>query len=545
MADGGNKARLNQSAEWLALQRHFDETRHVHLRELFAGDPHRAESMSVEGGGLFLDFSKNHLTAETVSLLVALADARGVGKCAEAMFRGDKINVTEGRSVLHTALRAPRGASVLVDGQNVVPAVHDVLDRMSDFADRVRDGAWRGFRGDRIRHVVSLGIGGSDLGPAMAYRALRAHASSDLDVRFVSNVDGADFAAASANLDAATTLFIVCSKTFTTIETLTNARSARKWLVDQLGDEAAVSQHFVAVSTNRHEVERFGIDPVNMFEFWEWVGGRYSLPSAIGLSLMIAIGPDGFAHLLEGLRAMDDHFREAPLDRNLPVLLALIGIWYGDFYGAESAAVLPYSQDLDRFAAYLQQLEMESNGKRVEVDGSAVDWNTGAIVWGEPGTNGQHAFFQLLHQGTKLVPCDFIGFLKPADDLAGHHDLLMANLFAQSEALAFGKNAEEVRAAGVAEELVAHRTFPGSRPSTTILVEALTPHSLGALIALYEHKVFTQGVIWGINSFDQWGVELGKVLAAQIATEIVADAEPRLAHDSSTNQLIRRYRAKR
>ncbi len=545
MADGGDKTRLNQSAEWLALQRHFDGTRDLHLRELFAGDPRRAESMSVDGGGLFLDYSKNHLTAETVPLLVALAEARGVRERAGEMFGGAKINTTEDRAVLHTALRAPRGASVLVDGENVVPAVHDVLDRMSDFADRVRNGAWRGFRGDRIRHVVSLGIGGSDLGPAMAYRALRAHASPDLDVRFVSNVDGADFAAASADLDAAKTLFIVCSKTFTTIETLTNAHSAREWLVDQLGDEAAVARHFVAVSTNRGEVERFGIDPVNMFEFWEWVGGRYSLPSAIGLSLMIAIGRDGFARLLEGFRAMDDHFREAPFDRNLPVLLALIGIWYGDFHGAESAAVLPYSQDLDRFAAYLQQLEMESNGKRVEVDGSTVDWNTGAIVWGEPGTNGQHAFFQLLHQGTKLVPCDFIGLLRPAHQLAAHHDLLMANLFAQSEALAFGKSAEEVRADGVAEELVAHRTFPGNRPSTTILVDALTPYSLGALIALYEHKVFTQGVIWGINSFDQWGVELGKVLATRIASEITGDGEPSLAHDSSTNQLIRRYRATR
>ncbi len=545
MADAGKKTRLNQCAEWAALQQHFEATRDVRLRDLFAGDPDRAAALSAEGAGLFLDYSKNLLTAETLRLLVALARRRGIADRIEAMFRGDKINPTEGRAVLHTALRAPRDAVVEVDGENVIPAVHSVLDRMGGFADRVRSGEWRGYGGDRIRHVVSIGIGGSDLGPAMAYRALRGHRDPNLDVRFVSNVDGADFAAASAGLDAASTLFIVCSKTFTTVETLTNARTARKWLIDRLGDEAAVSKHFVAVSTNRAEVEAFGIDPANMFEFWDWVGGRYSLPSAIGLSLMVAIGREGFFDMLAGFRAMDQHFRETPLERNLPVLLALIGIWYGDFHGAESAAVLPYSQDLDRFAAYLQQLDMESNGKRVELDGTAVEWQTGAIVWGEPGTNGQHAFFQLLHQGTVLVPCDFIGVLRPAHDLPAHHDLLMANLFAQSEALAFGKTAQEVRADGVAEELVPHRTFPGNRPSNTILADSLTPHTLGALIALYEHKVFTQGVIWGVNSFDQWGVELGKVLATHIAGEITAPADPELHHDSSTNQLIRRYRASR
>jgi glucose-6-phosphate isomerase len=524
------------------LQRHCEGLRDLHLRELFARDPGRAAAMSVEGGGLFLDYSKNRLTSETVDLLVALAEARDLPKRIGAMFRGEKINVTEGRAVLHTALRAPRDAAIEVDGEDVIPAVHAVLDRMAVFAERVRGGDWRGFRGDRIRTVVSIGIGGSDLGPAMACHALRAHADPDLEVRFVSNIDGADFAAASRDLDPATTLFIVCSKTFTTLETLTNARTARRWLVDGLGDEAAVAKHFVAVSTNRAEVESFGIDPANMFEFWEWVGGRYSLPSAIGLSLMVAIGADAFRDMLGGFRDMDDHFRRAPLARNLPVLLGLIGVWYGDFFGAESNAVLPYSQDLDRFAAYLQQLDMESNGKRVELDGEEVAWPTGAIVWGEPGTNGQHAFFQLLHQGTRLVPCDFIGIVKPPHDLPGHHDLLMANFFAQTEALAFGKTAEEVRAAGVAEHLVAHRTFPGNRPSTTILADALTPRTLGSLIALYEHKVFTQGVVWGVNSFDQWGVELGKALAGKIADEIRSTDEPKLDHDASTNALIARYR---
>ncbi len=535
-------AQLDQCPEWEALARHRDRMREISLRRLFAEDSGRADALSVEGAGLFLDYSKNLLSAETLRLLVALAEARGLRARIEAMFGGDKINSTEGRAVLHTALRAPRDAAIEVDGENVVPAVHAVLDRMGAFADRVRGGLWRGFRGDRIRHVVSIGIGGSDLGPAMAYRALRAHADPELDVRFVSNVDGADFAAACSGLDPATTLFIVCSKTFTTLETLTNARTARQWLVDGLGDEAAVAKHFVAVSTNRAEVESFGIDPANMFEFWEWVGGRYSLPSAIGLSLMVAIGPERFGEMLAGFRAMDQHFRDTPFERNLPVLLALIGIWYANYHGAESTAVLPYHQDLARFAAYLQQLDMESNGKRVQLDGEPVQWQTGPIVWGEPGTNGQHAFFQLLHQGTKLVPCDFIGAIEPSHDLPLHHDLLMANLFAQSEALAFGKTSDEVRSSGIEEELVQHRTFPGNRPSNTILVDALTPHALGALIALYEHKVFTQGVIWGINSFDQWGVELGKVLAGKIAAELQSESDPDLDHDSSTNALIARYR---
>jgi len=536
--------RLSETNEWQALRRHHADVAAVELRELFAADAGRAAALSCEGAGLFLDYSKNRVTAETLRLLVALATARDLRGGIEAMFRGDRINVTEGRAVLHTALRAPRGAAVLVDGENVVPAVHAVLDRMAEFAESVRDGRWRGYRGKRIRTVVNIGIGGSDLGPAMAVRALRAHADPELAVRFVANVDGADFAAATADLDAGETLFIVCSKTFTTLETLTNARTARRWLVERLGAEAAVARHFVAVSTNGAEVERFGIDRENMFEFWDWVGGRYSLPSAIGLSLMVAIGPAGFADLLAGMRAMDEHFRAAPFDRNLPVLLALLGVWYGEWFDAQSHAVLPYSQDLARFPAYLQQLDMESNGKRVVLDGAAVDWQTAPIVWGEPGTNGQHAFYQLLHQGTRLVPCDFIGFVAPAHDLAEHHDLLMANMFAQAEALAFGRTADEVRAAGVAAELIPHRAFPGNRPSNTILADALTPHALGALIALYEHKVFAQGVIWGINSFDQWGVELGKVLAGTIAAEITAE-DPRLSHDSSTNQLIQRYRGGR
>jgi glucose-6-phosphate isomerase len=537
--------RLTEMPEWRALRQHHAAVARVGLRELFAADAGRAAALSCEGAGLFLDYAKNRVTAETLRLLAALATARDLGGRAAAMFRGERINVTEGRAALHTALRAPRGATVLVDGENVVPAVHAVLDRMGVFAESVRDGRWRGFGGNRIRHIVNIGIGGSDLGPAMAVRALRAHADPRIGVRFVANVDGADFAAATADLDAGETLFIVCSKTFTTLETLTNARTARRWLVERLGDEAAVARHFAAVSTNRAEVERFGIDPANMFEFWDWVGGRYSLPSAIGLSLMVAIGAGGFADLLAGFRAMDDHFRAAPFDRNLPVLLALLGIWYGELFGAQSHAVLPYSQDLARFPAYLQQLDMESNGKRVGADGVAVDWQTAPIVWGEPGTNGQHAFYQLLHQGTRLVPCDFIGFVAPAHDLAEHHDLLMANMFAQAEALAFGRTADEVRAAGVAPALVPHRTFPGNRPSNTILAGALTPHTLGALIALYEHKVFAQGAIWGINPFDQWGVELGKVLAGTIAAEITAEPPPQLSHDSSTNQLIARYRAGR
>ncbi len=537
-----SRTSLTGGAEWKALQRHFEDVRNVELRRLFAEQSDRASAMSAEGAGLFFDYSKNLITAETLRLLIALAEARSLTDRTDAMFRGDAINATEGRAVLHTALRARRVASVIVGGENVVPAVHAVLDRMADFAERVRSGAWRGWTGEPIRNVVNIGIGGSDLGPAMAHRALRAFADPGLDVRFVSNVDGADFVAATADLEARQTLFVVCSKTFTTLETLANARMARRWLVERLGDEAAVAKHFVAVSTNRGEVEAFGIDAANMFEFWDWVGGRYSLPSAIGLSLMIAVGPDAFRDMLAGMRAMDEHFRDAPLDRNLPVLLALLGIWYADFHGAASTAVLPYSQDLARFPAYLQQLDMESNGKRVTLDGEVVDCATGPIVWGEPGTNGQHAFFQLLHQGTHLVPCDFIGFASPSDGSREQHDLLMANMFAQCEALAFGRTADELRAAGMEESLVPHRTFPGNRPSNAILAERLTPHALGALIALYEHKVFTQGTIWGVNSFDQWGVELGKALAGAIAGELTAPAEPALAHDGSTNQLIRRYR---
>lgn len=542
---GRESLRLSELPEWQALRRHHGEVGTATLRELFAGDSRRAEKLTCEGAGLLLDYSKNPVTEETVRLLIALAVTRGLSDRIEAMFSGEPINVTEGRAVLHTALRAPRGATVLVDGENVVPAVHAVLDRMASFADGVRDGAWRGHRGKRIRHIVNLGIGGSDLGPAMAYRALRAYVDPRLDVRFVSNVDGADFVAATAGIDAGETLFVVCSKTFTTLETLTNARTARRWLVDRLGDDAAVARHFVAVSTNRGEVEQFGIDPANMFEFWDWVGGRYSLPSAIGLSLMLAIGPAGFAELLAGFRAMDEHFRSAPFDRNLPVLLALLGIWYGEFCAAQSHAVLPYSYDLARFPAYLQQLDMESNGKSVDADGTPVGWQTAPVVWGEPGTNGQHAFFQLLHQGTRLVPCDFIGFARPSHDLDEHHDLLMANMFAQAEALAFGKTADEVRAAGVAAELVPHRTFAGNKPSNTIVAESLNPHALGALVALYEHKVFAQGAIWGINSFDQWGVELGKVLAGRIAAELASAGDPQLSHDDSTNRLIRHYRSVR
>ncbi len=536
---------VDECAEWRALRRHHAKLAGVSLRHLFAEQPDRATALSAEGAGLLLDFSKNRITAETVRLLVALAEARNLRERVRAMFAGEKINRTEGRAVLHTALRAPRGARIETGGDDVVPAVHAVLDTMSAFADAVRSGKWRGFRGGRIRNVINIGIGGSDLGPAMACAALRPYVHADLEVRFVANVDGADFQAAIRGLAAAETLFIVCSKTFTTLETLTNARSAREWVVGELGDEAAVSRHFVAASTNRDEVVRFGIDADNMFEFWDWVGGRFSLPSAVGLSLMIAIGPAAFREMLSGYRAMDEHFTTMPLDRNLPVLLALLGIWYGNFFAAESHAVLPYSEDLSLFANYLQQLDMESNGKRVGGDGREVSWQTAPIVWGQPGTNGQHAFFQLLHQGTVLVPCDFIGFLRPVQALGAHHDLLMANMFAQSEALAFGKTEEEVRVAGVPTELVPHRVFPGNRPSNTILAESLTPRTLGSLIALYEHKVFAQGVIWGVNSFDQWGVELGKVLAGAIAGELASKGEPKLGHDGSTNRLIRHYRAGR
>ncbi len=542
---------ITETSEWQALAAHHAGVRTGHLRDLFAADPGRGEAMVVSAGDLYLDYSKNRLTAETVGLLVALARRAGVPECIEGMFAGEHINTTEDRAVLHVALRAPEGTSIVVDGVDVVPEVHEVLRRMAGFCRRVRSGEWRGATGEPITAVVNVGIGGSDLGPAMCTLALRPYALASLEVRFVSNVDGADLAAAVAGLDPARTLFIVCSKTFTTLETLTNARSARAWLVGQLGEEA-VGAHFVAVSTNAAKVAEFGIDPANMFGFWDWVGGRYSVDSAVGLALMLAIGPERFAEFLAGFRVIDEHFRTAPLEANLPVLLGLIGCWYVNFFAAESHAVLPYAQDLGRLPAYLQQLDMESNGKSVTRDGRAVAGDTGPVVWGEPGTNGQHAFFQLLHQGTRLVPADFLGFTRPAPgrqvpgargvpDMAAHHDLLMANFFAQTEALAFGKTAEEVAAEGVPAELVPHRTFPGNRPTNTILAPVLSPSVLGQLIACYEHKVFTQGVIWGINSFDQWGVELGKVLAGRIAGELAAGTDAPLDHDSSTATLIRRY----
>jgi glucose-6-phosphate isomerase len=502
--------------------------------------------MTVQAGDLSLDYSKNRLTSDTVHLLLSLADRAGLRGSIEAMFAGEKINVTEDRAVLHVALRAPADEVIEVDGVNVVPEVHAVLDRMAAFCEQVRSGEWKGSTGRRIRNVVNIGIGGSDLGPAMAYEALRNHSERSMTFRFVSNVDPADVWEATADLEPAETLFVVSSKTFTTVETIANATTAKRWLLDGLGEgDDAVRRHFVAVSTNEQKVREFGIDPVNMFEFWDWVGGRYSVDSAIGLSLMIAIGPPAFREMLGGFRTMDEHFRTAPFDRNMPVLLGLIGVWYGDFFGAETQAIMPYSQYLTRFPSYLQQLDMESNGKSVDRRGNPVTVQTGPIVWGTPGTNGQHAYFQLLHQGTKLVPADFIGFLRPEHDLDGHHDLLMANLFAQTEALAFGKTREEVEAEGVPGRQVSHRTFPGNRPTNTILAPRLTPRVLGQLIALYEHKVFTQGVIWGINSFDQWGVELGKVLASRIASELTDTSEPDLAHDPSTNELIRRYRVTR
>ncbi len=534
---------LTQTPEWRALAAHYDQIKDIHLRQLFADDPARGEALAVEAEGIYLDYSKNRLTDETLRLLLALAEASGLRERIDAMFGGEPINTTERRAVLHVALRAHRDASILVDGEDVVPFVHQVLDKMADFSDRVRSGAWTGHTGRPIRSVVNIGIGGSDLGPVMAYEALRFYADRGLTFRFVSNVDGTDFAEATRDLDPAETLFVVSSKTFTTIETMTNARTARDWLLAALGDEAAVARHFVAVSTNAAEVARFGIDPANMFEFRDWVGGRYSYPGAIGLSLMIAIGPERFREMLAGFRAVDEHFRTAPFERNLPVLLGLIGLWYDDFFGAETVAVLPYDQYLARFPAYLQQLDMESNGKRVTLAGDPVDYQTGPVVWGQPGTNGQHAFYQLIHQGTKLIPCDFIGFLRSLNPIGEHHPLLMANVFAQTEALALGKTPEEVRAEGVPEEQVAHRTFPGNRPTNTILAEALTPATLGKLVALYEHKVFVQGTIWRINSFDQWGVELGKALALRILPELTAAETPPLAHDSSTNALVRRYRA--
>ncbi|HET6411458.1 MAG TPA: glucose-6-phosphate isomerase [Anaeromyxobacter sp.] len=537
---------LVRDPAYQALRAHARSLATLHLRELFARDPGRGERLSAEGAGLYLDFSKQRVTDETLRLLVSLAEARDLPARREAMFRGEKINVTEGRAVLHVALRAPRGSQILVDGKDVVPEVHAVLDRMADFAERVRGGAFTGFTGRRIRNVVNVGIGGSDLGPVMAYEALRAYTRRDLLFRFVSNVDGTDVTEATRDLDPAETLVIVSSKTFTTQETMTNARTARDWVLAALKDPAAVARHFVAVSTSEAEVQKFGIDPANMFGFWDWVGGRYSMDSAIGLSTMIAVGPAAFRELLSGFNAMDEHFRSAPLARNLPALVGLLGVWNVNFLGAETVAVLPYDQYLKRFPAYLQQLTMESNGKRVTLEGASIeDYHTGAVYWGEPGTNGQHSFYQLLHQGTRLVPCDFVGFCQTLNPLGRHHDLLMANLFAQGEALAFGKTAEEVRAQGTVDFLVPHRTFPGNRPSSTILADRLTPATLGALVALYEHAVFTQGTIWGVNSYDQWGVELGKVLAGRIVKELEAPEEPRLEHDSSTARLIRRYRARR
>jgi glucose-6-phosphate isomerase len=527
---------------WKALEAHYQKIRDLHLRTLFADDPTRGERLTAEAVGFYLDFSKNRLTDETITLLVQLAEQAGLRDRIDAMFRGDKINVTEGRAVLHVALRTPKGKSIVVDGEDVVPAVHAVLDRMAEFSNRIRGGTWTGHTGKRIRNVVNIGIGGSDLGPVMAYEALRHYSDRNLTFRFVSNVDGTDFAEATHDLDPAETLFIVSSKTFTTLETMANAHTARAWSLAALGDEAAVAKHFVAVSTNANEVKKFGIDTANMFEFWDWVGGRYSMDSAIGLSTMIAIGPDGFRAMLDGFHAMDEHFRTAPFEQNLPVLMGLLAVWHADFFKAETTAVLPYDQYLKRFPAYLQQLTMESNGKYVTLDGKRVTYPTGAVYWGEPGTNGQHSFYQLIHQGTRLIPCDLIGFCQTLNPLGEHHDFLMSNVFAQAEALAFGKTAEEVKAEGAPDRLVPHRTFEGNRPTNVLLIERLTPETLGKLVALYEHSVFTQGAIWNIDSFDQWGVELGKVLAGRIIPELASADEPPLKHDSSTNTLIRRYR---
>jgi glucose-6-phosphate isomerase len=532
--------RIDQTPEWKALEEHHRELSGVHLRQLFADDPGRGESMTVEAGDLYLDFSKNRLTRETLRLLVALAERAGLAGRIADMFAGRRINVTEDRPVLHVALRTPPDRSIMVDGTDAVAQVHAVLARMRDFATRLRAGEWRGYTGQRIATVVNIGIGGSDLGPAMAYEALKDYSDRSIEVRFVSNVDGTDVWEATRDLDPAATLFVVCSKTFTTLETLSNARTARDWLLGALRDEAAVRHHFVAVSTNAAKVAEFGIDPDNMFEFWDWVGGRYSFPSAIGLSLMLAIGPDRFEEMLAGFHTMDEHFRTAPFERNMPVLLGLIGVWYGNFFGAETQAILPYNQYLWRLDAYLQQLDMESNGKSVDLGGQPVAVQTGPVVWGQPGTNGQHAFFQLIHQGTKLVPCDFIGFCQPHHEVGDHHELLMANFFAQTEALAFGKPREQVSAEGAPPAQVPHRTFPGNRPTNTILAPRLTPSVLGQLVALYEHKVLVQGTIWDVNSFDQWGVELGKVLATRIVPQL-DEAAADLDHDSSTNALIRRY----
>lgn len=534
---------LTKRAAWKALEEHFKKISKQHLRDLFANDPDRGTRLIAEAEGIYLDYSKHRITDETLKLLLQLAEESGLKARIDAMFSGDKINITEKRAVLHVALRAPKGEKIVVDGEDVMPAVHEVLDRMAAFSDRIRSGEWKGHTGKPIKNVINIGIGGSDLGPVMAYEALRHYSRRDMTFRFVSNVDGTDFAEATHDLDAEETLFIISSKTFTTLETMTNAHTARDWSLKKLGDAKAVAKHFVAVSTNAEEVTKFGIDTANMFGFWDWVGGRYSMDSAIGLSTMLAVGPDNFKKLLAGFHSIDEHFRTAPFEKNLPVLMGLLSVWYNDFFGAQTVAVLPYDQYLKRFPAYLQQLTMESNGKHVTLSGERVTYETGPIFWGEPGTNGQHSFYQLIHQGTKLIPCDFIGFAKTLNPLGNHHDLLMANVFAQTEALAFGKTAEEVKAEGTPDWLVPHRVFEGNRPSNTILVENLTPEALGKLVALYEHSVFTQGAIWQIDSFDQWGVELGKVLAKRIIGELEGPASGK--HDSSTNTLIARYKKQR
>jgi len=536
---------LKSLPEWKALEGHYQKISRVHLRDLFAADPKRGEKLALEAAGIYFDYSKHRATEETIGLLADLAEASGLREKIEDMYTGEKINLTEGRAVLHTALRAPKNATIVVDGENVVPHVHAVLEKMEQFAEKVRGGHWKGHTGKAIKNIVNIGIGGSDLGPVMAYEALKHYSRRGLVFRFVSNVDGADFAEAVIDLDPAETLFIVASKTFTTQETMANAETARDWALETLMDKAAIAKHFVAVSTNAAKVSAFGIDTANMFGFWDWVGGRYSMFSAIGLSTMLAIGPKHFREMLAGAHEMDEHYRNAPFERNLPALMGLLGIWYNNFFGAVSIAVLPYEQYLKRFPAYLQQMTMESNGKRVTLDGRAVDYQTSQIYWGEPGTNGQHSFYQLIHQGTKIIPCDFIAFSKTHHKLGRHHDLLMANVFAQAEALAFGKTVEELKAEGVKDWLVPHKTFEGNRPSTTMLLDELTPAALGRLVALYEHSVFTQGMIWQVGPFDQWGVELGKALAGRIAPELEAKSEPELKHDSSTNALIRRYRKAR
>ncbi len=533
------------SPAWKALKTHFDQIKDIHLRDFFKEDSSRGESMVLEAGDVYFDYSKNRLNSETIQNLLALTDMAQLREGIDAMFSGEKINVTEKRSVLHVALRAPRGAKIVVDGKNVVDDVHAVLDKMGNFADRVRSGLWQGHTGKKIRNIINIGIGGSDLGPRMAYEALKAFSDRGLTIRFVSNVDGTDFVEATRDLEADETLFVVCSKTFTTLETLANAHAARRWCLNALGDEAAIAKHFVAVSTNETEVKKFGIDPVNMFEFWDWVGGRYSYDSAIGLSLMIAIGPEQFQQMLAGFHAMDEHFRTAPFESNIPVMMALIGIWYNNFFGAETIAILPYNQYLEKLPAYFQQLDMESDGKSVDRQGNPVDLQTGPVLWGQPGTNGQHAYYQLIHQGTKLIPCDFIGFCTYQNPLDGHDNMLMANCFAQTEALAFGKTAQQVKEEGVPDFQVNARTFAGNHPTNTLLVNELSPHTLGQLVALYEHKIFTQGWIWNINSFDQWGVELGKALAQKIIPQLQESSEDGLEHDSSTNSLIRHYRKMR